>query len=68
MGAVSGIPYSEMLVFVDEVIQIDDPEDREFVLELIDFLDNEFLSEVAEKHKKDQQAQAQKQAAALPPG
>lgn len=52
-GSVGGIPYTEMLSYLDGILCIDDPEDRGYIIELIEFLDSEFLKQVAEKQKAD---------------
>ena len=48
-GSVGAIPYVEMLSFVDDILGVDDPDDRDTLIELIEHIDGLYLKEVHDK-------------------
>lgn len=52
-GAVGAIPYVEIGAYLDLVLGITDDEDRLLFIELIEYLDNQFLRDYTEKQRKE---------------
>lgn len=48
----------EMLTYIDEIVQVDDLEDRDVLIELIEHLDGLFLAAVREKQEQERRDQA----------
>lgn len=53
-GAIGAIPYVEIASYLDIVLNLDDEEDRSLFIELVEYLDNLFLKDYAEKQRKEQ--------------
>lgn len=54
-GAVSAIPYVEIAAYLDRIARIHDEEERAVFIEIIEFLDDQFLKDYAERQKQEQQ-------------
>lgn len=57
-GAVGAIPYIEIASYLDVVLRLNEDDDRSVFIELIEYLDNQFLKDYTEKQQKEQASKA----------